>query len=80
VTTRPDFTPFDAHEERVRAFLASIPPHRKRRLAAKFPLIGETPEVEVSFCDPAVFDLVEASGLPVHRTSLRSVPDHLEEA
>jgi len=80
VATRPDITPPDPHEERVRAFLASIPSQRKRRLAAKFPLIGDVPEVEMSFCDPAVFDLVEASGLPMHRTELRSVPESLEEA
>jgi hypothetical protein len=79
VATRPDITAFITHEERVCAFLASVPPQRKRRLERKFPLIGETPEVEVTFCDPDVFEQLEATGLPMHRSARRSVPDYSEE-
>lgn len=80
VATRPDNPVPVSHEERVCAFLASVPPQRKRRLEAKFPLIGDQPDVDVEFCDPAVFELFEATGLPVHQSPLRSVPDYLEEA
>lgn len=79
MATRPDITAFTSHEERVCAFLASIPPQRKRRLERKFPLIGDSPEIEVSFCDPDVFELLEATGLPVHHSGRRSIPDWSEE-
>ena len=79
MATRPDITAFTSHEERVCAFLASVPPQRQRRLERKFPLIGDTPELEVSFFDPDVFELLEATGLPVHHSARRSIPDYSEE-
>lgn len=41
MATRPDITAFATHEERVRAFMASIPSRRRRRVEAKYEVLSD---------------------------------------
>lgn len=74
------YTPADAaHEKSVRAFMSSLSPGRRRRIEAKYPVLSADQLRQIrdseTLWDPCLLDLVETSGLPVHRSALKTFPE-----
>lgn len=84
MATRPDIPANASHEERVRAFMSSIPERRLRSLERRFPILEGDLEAEVRFQEetwsPLTLDQVVITEGPVHRTPHRGEPEYLEES
>ncbi len=83
MATRPDVSAFNTHEERVRAFMASIPERRRRRVEAKFSVLDHAAEQllrsEECIWSPDVLDRILASPGPVHHSPLKADPSAYQE-
>lgn len=71
-TTRPDAPARITHEERVRAFMASIPKRRRDRIEAKYSVLADYDEKQIRHNEaawpPGVLDELEVLPGPTHRS------------